>query len=119
MLVLSKTERIKQMPALQVVASPAKRSQELFLQIGRKRYQVASIGEAVKMYELARDRSGFGASKMPQVKITAANGLFLYGVAYNGRVWTLGADGSQVFLDGVNRDTEWCKQFAIGTSCAS
>lgn len=93
---------------LQFVAAPTKRPLELFLQIGRKRYQVANIGEAVEMFEKARDESGLGASKMPQVKITAADGFFLYGIAYNGRVWELGRDGSQVFLDGVHRDADWC-----------
>jgi hypothetical protein len=106
------------MASLQFVTAPTKRPLELFLQIGRKRYQVASIADAVEMYEKARDESGLGASKMPQVKITAADGFFLYGIAYNGRVWTLGNDGSQVFLDGVNRDDpEWQKQFRVGAPC--
>ena len=69
---------------------------------------VASIADAVAMYEKARDASEHGASKMPQVKIVAADGFFLYGIAYNGRVWELGKDGSQVFLDGMS-GAEWVR----------
>lgn len=109
----------KKIANIEFVAVPAKRPLELFLQIGHKRYQVASIAEAREMFVAARDKAlttipGFGASKMPEAKITAADGFFLYGIAYNGRVWELGRDGSQVFLDGEKRDAEWCKQFAVG-----
>lgn len=102
------------MQTIEFVPAPIKRPQELFLQVGRKRYQVASIGEAVEMYEKARDASEQGASQMPQVKIVAADGFFLYGIAYNGRVWELGKDGSQVFLDGMS-SAEWVRH-ATGDS---
>lgn len=86
---------------LQVVAPPAKQPQELFLQIGRKRYQVASIEEAVAMHNQARDAAEHGASKMPRVTIVNAHGTHLYGISYNGRVW----DGGKP-LDGMTGE-EW------------
>ena len=72
---------------LEVVAAPALQPRELFLQIGRKRYQVASIADAVAMYEQARDASGLGASETPRVTIVDREGGHLYGISYNGRVW--------------------------------
>lgn len=72
---------------LEIVSAPAKLPQELFLQVGRKRYQVASIAEAVAMHNEARDASEHGASKFPRVTIVNANGTHLYGISYNGRVW--------------------------------
>lgn len=86
---------------LEVVAAPQKLPQELFLQIGKKRYQVASIGDAVAMHNAARDASEHGASKMPRVTIVNAYGTHLYGISYNGRVW----DGDKP-LDGMN-SAEW------------
>ena len=83
-------------PMLQVTAPPAKQPQDLFLQIGRNRYQVSSIAEAVAKFEAARDRWEHGASKMPRVTIVNAHGTHLYGISYNGRVW----DGDKP-LDGM------------------
>lgn len=74
-------------PLLKVVAPPALQPQELFLQIGRSRYQVASVADAVAKFEMARDRWEHGASKMPRVTIVNAYGTHLYGISYNGRVW--------------------------------
>lgn len=73
--------------SLQVVAPPALQPQELFLQVGRKRYQVSSVREAVEMHNTARDNAEHGVSKMPRVTIVDANGTHLYGISYNGRVW--------------------------------
>ena len=92
------------MITIQGVAPPAKRPQELFLQVGRKRYQVASIAEAVAMHNEARDASEHGASKFPRVTIVNAHGTHLYGISYNGRVW----DGDKP-LDGFT-DEQWVKQ---------
>ena len=75
--------------------------QELFLQIGRKRYQIASIAEAVTMYSETRNRSGLGASKTPHATIVSNTGTHLYRISYNGRVW----DGNKP-LDGMT-DEQW------------
>ena len=85
----------------QVVAPPALQPQELFLQIGRKRYQVASIEHAVAMHAQARDAAEHGASGMPRVTIVSNTGTHLYGISYNGRVW----DGDRP-LDGLTTD-QW------------
>jgi hypothetical protein len=70
--------KIDAMQMLQVVEAPKLQPQELFLQIGRKRYQVASIQQAVNNH-----------------------GTHLYGISYNGRVW-----GGAKALDGMN-DDQW------------
>jgi hypothetical protein len=88
---------------LEVVVPPALQPQELFLQVGRKRYQVASIAEAVALHNQARDASEHGASKFPRVTIVNAYGTHLYGISYNGRVW----DGDKP-LDGMDGD-QWVK----------
>jgi hypothetical protein len=93
--------RIDAARMLQVVEAPKLQPQELFLQIGRKRYQVASIRQAVDMYTAARDKSGYGASQMPRATIVSSNGTHLYGISYNGRVW----DGDKP-LDGMNSE-QW------------
>jgi hypothetical protein len=93
--------KIDAMRMLQVVEAPKLQPQELFLQIGRKRYQVASIQQAVDMYTAARDKSGHGASQMPRATIVNSNGTHLYGISYNGRVW-----GGAKALDGMN-DDQW------------
>jgi hypothetical protein len=98
--------------ALEVVAAPALQPQELFLQVGRKRYQVASIAQAVEMHNDARDASEHGASKFPRVTIVNAHGAHLYGISYNGRVW----DGDKP-LDGMDGD-QWVKH-VTGVSCVS
>lgn len=59
----------------------------LFLQIRRKRYQVASLEQASQMYCKARDASGFGASKVPEGVIVTADGRKVARISYNGRVW--------------------------------
>lgn len=87
--------------ALEVVSAPKLQPQELFLQVGRKRYQVASIADAVQMYSIARDNADHGASGMPTVSIVSATGLHLYRISYNGRVW----DGDKP-LDGMSGE-QW------------
>lgn len=86
---------------IEVVAPPALQPQELFLQIGDKRYQVRTVAEALAMHNAARDAAEHGASGMPRVTIVNERGTHLYGISYNGRVW----DGDKP-LDGMN-DREW------------
>jgi hypothetical protein len=64
--------------------TPAK---TMFLEIGRKRYQIASFEEASSMFCMARDRLGEGASKTPSPKIVDEYGAVIGYVSYNGRVW--------------------------------
>lgn len=99
----AKLDAQRAVPMLQVVAPPPKLPQELFLQIGHKRYQVASIEEAVAMHKAARDHAEHGASGMPRVTIVNEHGTHLYGISYNGRVW----DGDKP-LDGMD-DAAWVK----------
>lgn len=94
---------------LKVVAAPAKQARELFLQIGRKRYQVACIEDAVAKYSTARDAAEHGASKMPRVTIVNAHGTHLYDISYNGRVWEVNAKGERVPLDGMTTE-QWVNQ---------
>ncbi len=58
----------------------------LSIQIGRKRYPVASLAEASAMFCAARDKSGFGASRTPDPKIFEGDKQIAY-ISYNGRVW--------------------------------
>ena len=95
-------------PMLEIVPAPVKQPRELFLQIGKKRYQVASIEQAVAMYTTARDAAEHGASKMPSVTIVGSTGIFLYRISYNGRVWDV--DGKP--LDGMSCD-EWVNRASV------
>ena len=105
----TKIDAMKAAPrSLEIVAVPKLQPQELFLQIGRKRYQVASIEEAVAMHNKARDASEYGASKMPRVTIVNSHGTHLYGISYNGRVW----DGLKP-LDGMS-SKQWVAHPSIG-----
>lgn len=87
----TRIDAIKAVRSLEIVTAPKLQPRELFLQVGRKRYQVASIREAIDMYSTARDNADHGSSKMPTVSIVSNTGLHLYRVSYNGRVW--GVDG--------------------------
>lgn len=64
--------------------SPTK---SLFLQVGAKRYQVATFEQASKMFCIARDKMGEGASKTPSPQIVDESGEVVAYVSYNGRVW--------------------------------
>lgn len=60
----------------------------MFLQIGRRRYQVASLQQASEMWERARDASGLGASQIGgDALIVNDSGATVAYVSYNGRVW--------------------------------
>lgn len=106
---------VRTVPPLEVVAAPVKQPRELFLQIGRKRYQIASIAEAVQMHNTARDACEHGASKFPRVTIVSAAGLHLYDISYNGRVWQLDAKGERVPLDGMSCE-QWVAHASIGSA---
>lgn len=64
---------------------------QMFIQIGRRRYQVASFEQASQMYCAARDAhdraTGWGASKTPTASIVDEHGKPVAFVSYNGRVW--------------------------------
>ncbi len=62
-------------------------SEPLFIEIGRRRYQVADLRQASEMYCAARDASGFGASAVPDGRIVTASGRLVARISYNGRVW--------------------------------
>lgn len=55
---------------------------ELILAIGRKRYPVANVEAASRLYQELRDQSGLGASRWPSGQLS--NG---FTISYNGRVW--------------------------------
>jgi hypothetical protein len=59
----------------------------MFLQIGCKRYQVATFEEASRMFCAARDKAGEGASRTPSPLIVDGQGAVIGHVSYNGRVW--------------------------------
>lgn len=62
-------------------------TEPLFIQIGAKRYQIASLQQASQMFEQARDASGLGASGIPSPLIVRQDGSTFGFVSYNGRVW--------------------------------
>jgi hypothetical protein len=59
----------------------------MFLQIGRKRFQIATFEQASRMFCAARDKAGNGASRTPSPKIVDEAGSVIGHVSYNGRVW--------------------------------
>lgn len=61
--------------------------QPMFLQIGRKRYEVTSFEQASAMFCTARDKSGLGASSIKPPLIVDGDGRTVGHVSYNGRVW--------------------------------
>ncbi len=64
-----------------------KPAKTMFLQVGGKRYQIASFEQASQMFCMARDASGEGASTIPSPKIVDERGEVIGFVSYNGRVW--------------------------------
>ena len=59
----------------------------MFLEIGFKRFQIASLAEASRMFSAARDALGEGASRTPSPLIVDEQGAVIGHVSYNGRVW--------------------------------
>lgn len=66
-------------------------SKLMFLQVGGRRYPVASFAQASQMFCIARDKNGEGASNTPSPLIVDDAGSVIAHVSYNGRVWP-GAD---------------------------
>ena len=64
--------------------TPAK---SMFIELGRKRFQIASFEEASRMFCLAREKMGEGASRTPSPPIVDERGEVIAHVSYNGRVW--------------------------------
>lgn len=64
-----------------------KTTEALFVRIGNRKWQVATIEEASRLFCAARDRSGRGASQMPEAVIDSDAGKTLFRISYNGRVW--------------------------------
>jgi hypothetical protein len=62
-------------------------AEPIFIQIGRRRYQVDGLEQASRMYCTARDASGMGVSKVPEGKVVTAEGKLVARISYNGRVW--------------------------------
>ena len=54
---------------------------------GRRPVAVSSLKEASDIYCAARDKSGFGSSRMRDGVIRNEAGQFVARVSYNGRVW--------------------------------
>jgi hypothetical protein len=63
-------------------------TETLTLVVGKRRYSVASIEDASRMFCAARDKSGFGASKTATPLIYRADGGLIGYISYNGRVWS-------------------------------
>ena len=59
----------------------------VFVQIGRRRYEAASLADASRMFCAARDKSGHGASRTPTPLLYDRDGRLIGHVSYNGRVW--------------------------------
>lgn len=65
-------------------------TETMFLQIGKRRYQVSTLEQASAMFCTARDKSGYGASQMPRVTIVSEAGREIARISYNGRIWPAG-----------------------------
>lgn len=69
-------------------------AEAMFIQIGRKRYEVHSLEQASAMFCAARDRAAFngrgGASRTPPVLVVSETGREVARISYNGRVWPPG-----------------------------
>ncbi len=59
---------------------------ELTIKVGRKHYAVADYAQASAMFCAARDKSGLGASRLPNALIFSGQEQVAY-VSYNGKVW--------------------------------
>jgi len=79
------------------MSTPAKR-QMMFIEIGCKRYEVASFARASAMFCAARDASGLGASAVPGADIVDEHGTFVARISYNGRIWA-DRDGDRLLCE--------------------
>jgi hypothetical protein len=80
---------------LALCCSSSRITTAMFLQIGRKRFQIATFEEASRMFCAARDEAGEGASRTPTPLIVDERGVVIGHVSYNGRVWA----GANYFPD--------------------
>ena len=67
-------------------------TEPLFIEVGRRRYQVADFKQASEMFCAVRDHNERayghgGASKTPDLMIVTAEGRTVARISYNGRVW--------------------------------
>lgn len=62
-------------------------AEALFLQVGERRWPVASIQDASHKFSAVRDRMGVGGSGMPPAVIVGGGGEPRYRISYNGKVW--------------------------------
>ncbi len=63
---------------------------KLFVEIGSKRYEVASIEDASRRFAVARDKAfadGAGSADLPQPLIVDSAGKVIANISQNGRVW--------------------------------
>lgn len=63
-------------------------SKIMFLQIGRKRFQINTLEEASRMFCAAREKAGEGASRTPSPSVVDEQGAIIGHLSYNGRVWS-------------------------------
>lgn len=73
----------------------------MFLQIGQRRYQVATFAQASEMFCKARDACGEPASKICSKPIVDESGSVIAHVSYNGRVWPGAQLGPRDWKPGV------------------
>ena len=59
----------------------------LFLQVGKRRYQISSFEEASTKVCIARDASPHGASRFKSPLLVNESGRVVGHISYNGRVW--------------------------------
>ena len=59
----------------------------LFIELGWKRYEVASLADASQKFCRARDAYGRGGSETPEGRIVDERGTLVARISYNGRVW--------------------------------
>jgi hypothetical protein len=68
-------------------------AETIYVQIGKRRFQVSSFREASEMFCKARDQfsfqTGCGASKTPEAAIVNDAGEAVARISYNGRVWPI------------------------------
>ena len=62
------------------------------VQIGRDKFPVATLAEAIACWEAARDQHGWGASESPRC-IAIIDGQTIK-ISYNGRAWS--KDGKEI-----------------------
>ena len=60
----------------------------IFLQLGQRRFQIATLEEASFKFCAVRDRAGEGASRTPSPLIVDEQGTVIGHISYNGRVWS-------------------------------